>query len=56
MGVIMKQWHEVFAQPLGQLHSEQRCRHSVPVTQQNHSPLVLHPSGHPPPSWHGLHG
>lgn len=52
----MKQWQEVFAHPLGQLHSEQRMRHTVPVMQQNHSPLVLQPSGQPPPCWQVLQG
>ena len=52
----MKQWQEVFAQPLGQLHSEQRIRHTVAVTQQNHSPLVLQPAGQPPPCWQVLQG
>ncbi|MEK6275122.1 MAG: hypothetical protein AABM30_07260 [Actinomycetota bacterium] len=52
----MKQWHDVFAHPLGQLHSEQRMRQGVPVRQQNHSPLVLQPAGQPPPCWQVLHG
>jgi hypothetical protein len=47
----VKQWHEGFVQlPAGQLHSEQRMRHRVPVTQQNHSPEVIQPSGQPPPT------
>jgi hypothetical protein len=56
MAVIVKQWQLGFAHPLGQLHSEQRWRHTVPVTQQNHSPPVEQPSGQPPPSWQGLQG
>ena len=41
-----------------QLHSEQRCRQTLPVDcrQQNHSPEVMHPAGQPPPCWHVLHG
>jgi hypothetical protein len=31
MAVIVKQWHDGFAQPAGQLHSEQRIRQTVPV-------------------------
>jgi hypothetical protein len=46
----VKQWQDGFEQPAGQLHSEHRMRHTVPVRQQNHSPPVLHPSGQPPPS------
>ena len=52
----MKQWQLVFWQPAGQLHSEQRMRQTVPVTQQNHSPPVEQPSGQPPPSWQDLQG
>jgi hypothetical protein len=52
----MKQWQLRFWHPGGQLHSEQRMRHTVPVTQQNHSPEVRHPAGQPPPSWQVLHG
>ena len=46
---IVKQWQAELLHPLGQLHSEQRCRQTVPVWQQNHSPEVLHPTGQPPP-------
>jgi hypothetical protein len=53
---IVKQWQAELLHPLGQLHSEQRCRHTVPVTQQNHSPEVLQPGGQPPPSTHVLQG
>jgi|SRR6188472_197269 len=53
---IVKQWQAELLHPLGQLHSEQRCRHTVPVTQQNHSPEVLHPVGQPPPSTQVLQG
>jgi hypothetical protein len=48
----VKQWHEGFVHPLGQLHSEQRKRHPSRwplVRQQNHSPPVLQPTGQPPP-------
>jgi hypothetical protein len=50
MLIIVKQWQ----QPVGHEHSEQRCRHGVPVTQQNHSPVVVQPTGHPPACAHGL--
>jgi hypothetical protein len=53
---LVKHRHEGFPQPLGQLHSEQRIRQTVPVTQQNHSPLVLQPTGQPPPYSHFLQG
>ena len=46
---IVKQWQAELLHPLGQLHSEHRCRHTVPVWQQNHSPEVLQPTGQPPP-------
>ena len=54
----MKQWQEGFAQPLGQLHSEQRIRQPgrVWVWQQNHSPPVLQPTGQPPACWQVLQG
>jgi hypothetical protein len=52
----VKQWQAGLLQPFGQLHSEQRCRHTVPVRQQNHSPDVEQPGGQPPPSWQVLHG
>jgi hypothetical protein len=52
----VKQWHEGFEHPAGQLHSEQRMRQTVPVRQQNHSPPVLQPSGQPPPYWQLLQG
>ena len=52
MLIIVKQWQ----QPGGHEHSEQRCRHGVPVTQQNHSPVVVQPTGHPPACAHGLQG
>src|SRR6266576_6479146 len=54
----VKQWHDGFAQPAGQLHSEQRNRHPTRpvVRQQNHSPPVEQPSGHPAPWTHVLHG
>ena len=44
---------------LGHEHSEQRKRHPTRdplVRQQNHSPVVVQPSGQPPPWTHGLHG
>ena len=54
IAVFAKQWHAGSLQfPSGpQLHSEQRKRHpTLPlVRQQNHSPDVMHPVGHPPPS------
>ena len=53
---IVKQWQARLLHPLGQLHSEQRCRHTVPVWQQNHSPEVLQPTGQPPPSRQVLQG
>jgi hypothetical protein len=53
---IVKQWHAELLHPLGQLHSEQRCLHTVPVTQQNHSPEVLQPVGQPPPCTQVLQG
>ena len=53
---IVKQWQAELLHPLGQLHSEQRCRHTVPVTQQNHSPEVLQPVGQPPPCTQVLQG
>jgi hypothetical protein len=58
IGSWTKQWQEGFAQPLGQLHSEQRIRQPVlpDVWQQNHSPPVLQPSGQPPACWQVLHG
>ena len=50
---IVKQWQAELLHPLGQLHSEQRCRQIPPpspsVKQQNHSPEVLQPTGQPPP-------
>jgi hypothetical protein len=52
IGSWVKQWQAGLEQPPGQLHSEQRIRHpgrTGPVWQQNHSPLVLQPSGQPPP-------
>ena len=52
---IVKQWHAGLLHPLGQLHSEQRCRQTVPVTQQNHSPDVVQPAGQPPPCSQVLH-
>ena len=58
----VKQWHEGFAQePAGQLHSEQRKRQPArplggPVEQQNHSPPVMQPSGHPAPCKQVLQG
>jgi len=52
----VKQWHAELAHPSGQLHSEQRCRQTVPVRQQNHSPEVLQPVGQPPPCRHVLQG
>jgi hypothetical protein len=59
IAVFAKQWHAGSLQfPSGpQLHSEQRKRHPTRpvVRQQNHSPDVMHPVGHPPPSWHVLH-
>ena len=41
----------------GQLHSEQRKRHPTrpELRQQNHSPEVVHPTGHPPPCAQVLH-
>src|SRR6476661_392444 len=60
IAVFAKQWHAGSLQfPFGpQLHSEQRNRQpTLPLfRQQNHSPEVMHPVGHPPPSWHVLHG
>ena len=56
MLVSVKQWQAGDEHPPGQLHSEQRMRHTVPVTQQNHSPPVEQPSGQPPPSWQDLQG
>ena len=55
--MFVKQWHEGFPQPPGQLHSEQRKRHPTRplVRQQNHSPPVEQPSGQPPPCWQVLH-
>jgi hypothetical protein len=58
IAVLVKQWHWLpSAHPGGQLHSEQRKRHPTRplVRQQNHSPDVEQPSGHPPPCWHVLH-
>ncbi len=58
IAVFVKQWHagslQLWFAP--QLHSEHRCRHVLPleVRQQNHSPEVMHPVGHPPPCWHVL--
>jgi hypothetical protein len=54
--MFVKQWQEGFAHPPGQLHSEQRKRQPTRplVRQQNHSPPVEHPSGHPPPCTHVL--
>jgi hypothetical protein len=59
MPMFSKQWQLRFAQPGGQLHSEQRYRHPArppPVKQQNHSPDVWQPAGQPAPSAHVLHG
>ena len=60
IAVFVKQWQAGSLQlPFGpQLHSEQRKRHPTRpvVKQQNHSPDVMQPVGHPPPSWHVLHG
>ena len=53
---FVKQEQLGLVHPPGQLHSEQRRRHCVAVMQQNHSPDVEQPSGHPPPCWQGLHG
>ena len=53
IAVSVKQWHWLpSAHPGGQLHSEQRKRHPTRtlVRQQNHSPDVEQPSGHPPPA------
>jgi hypothetical protein len=58
IGKSVKQWQDGFAQPAGQLHSEQRKRQPVRdplVRQQNHSPPVLQPSGQPPPTAQDLH-
>ena len=59
IAVFAKQWHAGSLQfPSGpQLHSEQRKRHpTLPlVRQQNHSPEVMQPVGHPPPCSHVLH-
>ena len=52
----VKQWQAGDEHPFGQLHSEQRWRHTVPVTQQNHSPEVEQPTGQPPPCAQVLHG
>src|SRR5262245_53457377 len=52
--MFVKQRHEGFEhEPAGQLHSEHRKRHPTRpvVRQQNHSPEVMQPSGHPPPCW-----
>jgi hypothetical protein len=50
---LVKQWHAGSLQSWfgSQLHSEQRCLQIPPLEfrQQNHSPDVMHPSGHPPP-------
>jgi hypothetical protein len=51
----VKQWHDEFPQPGGQLHSEHRMRHPL-GWQQNHSPEVWQPIGQPPPFEHVLHG
>jgi hypothetical protein len=56
MSSRVKQWHAELLQPLGQLHSEQRWRQTVPVRQQNHSPEVLQPVGQPPPCTQVLQG
>jgi hypothetical protein len=58
IAVSVKQWHDGFAHPEGQLHSEQRKRQPTRplVRQQNHSPPVEQPSGQPPPWTHVLHG
>jgi hypothetical protein len=55
---IVKQWQAELLHPLGQLHSEQRCRQIPPlsVEQQNHSPEVLQPVGQPPPWMQVLQG
>lgn len=52
MLMIVKQWQ----QPVGHEHSEHRCLHTLPVdvAQQNHSPVVVQPTGHPPACAHGL--
>jgi hypothetical protein len=50
--MFVKHRHDGLAHdPAGQLHSEQRKRHPTRplVRQQNHSPDVMQPSGHPPP-------
>ena len=54
----VKQWQLRFAHPGGQLHSEQRKRQPTRplVRQQNHSPDVWQPSGHPAPCAQVLHG
>jgi hypothetical protein len=52
----VKQWQDGFEQPAGQLHSEHRMRHTVPVRQQNHSPEVVQPCGQPPPWTQVLQG
>lgn len=52
----VKQWQAGDEHPFGQLHSEQRWRHTVPVTQQNHSPEVEQPTGQPPPCAQVLQG
>jgi hypothetical protein len=39
--------------PVVQLHSEQRHLQQA-LTQQYHSPVVVHPVGHPPPASHDL--
>ena len=50
MLMFVKQWQ----QPVGHEHSEQRWRQPV-GRQQNHSPVVVQPTGHPPACAHGLH-
>jgi len=57
IGSCVKQWQARLLQPLGQLHSEHRIRQPTrpEVWQQNHSPEVEQPGGHPPAWAHVLH-
>jgi hypothetical protein len=49
MLMFVKQWQ----QPVGQEHSEHRCRQPF-GRQQNHSPVVVQPTGQPPACTQGL--
>jgi len=56
IGRLVKQWQEPLPQP-AHSHSEHLKRQPTRplVRQQNHSPVVVQPSGHPPPCTHVLH-